>query len=163
MTSVGSLGRAVDEKQGYEDEDWEGDANVEGLVARDVERLKHDLDRYEEELVEYTGSRDLHSDEGRGWKEKNERMQRLAVAHHAAKLQDWENVMKDLQILCMTVDCFLQITSGTSMMSKLLKPYRFVLGVVDEAHQVDLPTVYSVAMNVQTLLLLGDVVSSGFP
>jgi hypothetical protein len=82
-------------------------------------------------------------------------MQRLAVSRYAAKLQLWEDILKQINVFCMTVDCFLQIQSETSMLSQVFAPWDIALAICDEAHRLDLQRAFVVCLRAQTVCMFG--------
>ena len=61
-----------------------------------------------------------------------------------------------VDVFVLTLDCLLQVGSGTSVLSDLFEPFEIVVAYIDEAHNIRLHSVYCAALLVSTLFVLGD-------
>ena len=129
---------------------------LEELVAPSLEKLTTELNELTTRLESYSGSTDLETVEGAAWKCANEELQRLAVARYKAKLQALEEIFAAVDVFVLTLDCFLQIGSGHSVLSPLFEQFTIVVAYIDEAHNTPLHKVYCAALLVSTLFVLGD-------
>jgi hypothetical protein len=132
------------------------DDQLEELVAPKLQKLTTELKELTIHLETYSGSTDLDTDEGAAWKCANEELQRLAVARYKAKLQALEEIFAAVDVFVLTLDCFLQIGSGHSVLSSLFEQFKIVVAYIDEAHITPLHKVYCAALLVSTLFVLGD-------
>jgi hypothetical protein len=116
------VGRAADDNTDDEENDVFLDAALQLHANQHLLHRDETLRDLEIEVSAYTGPSDVNTPEGRIWKARSEYMRHIAVARYAAKLQIWEDVLEGINVFCMTVDCFLQIQSDTSMLSEVFAP-----------------------------------------
>jgi hypothetical protein len=153
---VAVVGRAADEIKDDEENDVFLDAALQLEANQQLLHFGEALRELKNQLSAYTGPSDVNTPDGRVWKAQSENMHRIVVARYAAKLQIWEDVLRKINVFCRTVDCFLQIQSDASMLSKVFAPWDIALAICDEAHQVDLQSAFVVRLRAQTVCMFGD-------
>jgi hypothetical protein len=150
------VGRAADDNKDNEENDLFLDAALQLEVNQQLLHFDEALRELKDQLSAYTGPSDMNTPEGQVWRAQSENMQHIAVAQYAAKLQIWEYVLMKINVFCVAVECFLQIQSDTSMLSKVFAPWDIALAIRDEEHQVDLQSAFVVCLRAQTVCVFGD-------
>ena len=134
-------------------EDITFDAATEKVLAAKLAPLQEKLDTIEAKCLELESNGDMDFAVRR---QTLELYYRTSCELRKEKEAVLEESFKNVDVLCLTIDGFLQLVSGKSALSYLINNVIIQLAIVDEAHQLEATKVAAVACCVQEMLTFFD-------